>query len=231
MKKYRHLFFDLDHTLWDFEKNSEETLFHLYDLYDLGRFGTFDKTYFYKKYKNINHQLWVEYTAGKISQEELREARFVKTLKKLGLKKSDIPKQIADDYVAICPTKSALFPFTHETLGYLRDKYTLHIITNGFKDVQHIKLNSSNLYEYFNEVITSECCGYKKPQKQIFEHALQRCNVTASECLMIGDNLDADILGARAAGIDQVYFNPDQRRHRRKITYEITCLSQLVEIL
>lgn len=231
MKAYRHIFFDLDHTLWDFEKNSEETIITLYAQFGLHSFGKFDCTSFFKKYSYVNHRMWRLYNQGKINQQQLREARFETTLMKLGLTKEQIPAGLSEAYTTLCPTKAAVFPFTYETLQYLHGKYVLHILTNGFKDVQHVKLSSANLQGFFKEIITSECSGYKKPDRQIFEYALTRTNVKAEDCLMIGDNLEADILGAKNAGIDQVYFNPAKKRHFQKVTYEICCLSELMKLL
>ncbi|MCR5887335.1 HAD-IA family hydrolase [Hymenobacter sp. J193] len=125
-----------------------------------------------------------------------------------------------------------MFPYTYEVLNYLRDKgYRLHLITNGFRDIQYVKLDASRLTEYFEEIVTSECCGHLKPDARIFRHALERTGATAPESLMIGDNLECDVLGAHNAGLDQVYFNPEKRRHFNQITYEISCLSELKEIL
>ncbi|TGE07604.1 noncanonical pyrimidine nucleotidase, YjjG family [Hymenobacter fodinae] len=230
--KYRHLFFDLDHTLWDFEANADETLRHLYEQYDLARYGTFTVDEFIKVYSDINHGLWRLYQNNKITQQQLRASRFPRTFVKLGLSESDSPENISEQFTDILPLKSAVFPYTHEVLNYLRDKgYVLHLITNGFKDIQHVKLKSSNLTHYFQEIITSECCGHLKPDSRIFQHALERTGATAPESLMIGDNLECDVLGAYNAGLDQVYFNPEKRRHFTQTTYEIACLSELKDIL
>lgn len=233
MKTYTHILFDLDHTLWDFEKNSEETLYTLFDEYELAAFDKFDSTSFYKKYKFVNTLLWDQYNKGKINQQELREQRFVKTLTGLGLEAHQVPQGLSEAYTDLCPTKTAVFPYTYEVLAYLQPKYGLHIITNGFKEIQDIKMKASNLHGYFKEVVTSECCGYKKPDKRMFEHALERINVKPEECIMIGDNIECDVEGARAAGIDQVYFNPEKSKSKLspRPTYEIHCLSQLQEIL
>ncbi|PRY10363.1 putative hydrolase of the HAD superfamily [Pontibacter ummariensis] len=233
MKTYTHILFDLDHTLWDFEKNSEETLYSLFDQFGLGSFGKFDSTSFYNKYKFVNTRLWDLYNKGRISQKELRESRFVKTLTGLGLLEHEVPTGLSEAYIDLCPTKTAVFPYTYEVLEYLQPKYGLHIITNGFKEVQHVKMNSSRLHGYFREIVTSECCGFKKPDRRMFEHLLERINVLPADCLMIGDNYECDIEGARAAGIDQVYFNPEKvkGRKRPKPTYEISCLSELKQIL
>ncbi|UOQ54745.1 YjjG family noncanonical pyrimidine nucleotidase [Hymenobacter cellulosivorans] len=230
-KQYRHLFFDLDHTLWDFEKNAEETLRTLFDHHNLGRFGSFTVEEFISRYRDVNHALWRLYQGNKISQQQLRSVRFVRTLTKLGVDEADVPFNISQQFTDILPQKSAVFPFTHEVLDYLHGKYTLHLITNGFKDIQHIKLTSSKLTDYFQEVITSECSGFLKPDARMFRHALERTGAIAAESLMIGDNLECDVLGAYNAGIDQVYFNPDKRRHFASTTYEISCLSELREFL
>ncbi|TPE43884.1 YjjG family noncanonical pyrimidine nucleotidase [Pontibacter mangrovi] len=233
MKTYSHILFDLDHTLWDFEKNSEETIYTLYDQFELARHGKFNCDSFYRKYKFVNTRLWDLYNKGKINQQELRESRFSKTLTGLGLAPHEVPAGISEAYIALCPTKTAVFPYTYDVLEYLQPKYGLHILTNGFKEVQHVKMGASKLQGYFKEVVTSECCGYKKPDRRMFEHLLQRIGVAPEHCLMIGDNYECDIEGARDAGIDQVYFNPEQAKTRRrpKPTYEISCLSKLKEIL
>jgi len=231
VKEYQHLFFDLDHTLWDFEKNAAETIYSLYDIFELHQFGKFTSTDFYKKYSFINQRMWRLFHEGKITQQELRVGRFEITLTKLGLQPEQVPTGLHEAFTTICPTKTAVFPYTHETLSYLKSKYVLHIITNGFKDVQAIKMSSSNLGQYFSEVITSECANCTKPDKKIFQHAMERAGVKPENCLMVGDSLEADILGAKNAGIDQVFFNPDKKRHAQKVTYEISCLSQLMTIL
>jgi len=229
--KYRHLFFDLDHTLWDFEKNANETLHTLYERHDFARYGTFSVDEFIRVYSDINHALWRLYQSNKITQTQLREVRFIRTLTRLGLAEDQIPADISAEFTDILPLKSAVFPYTHEVLDYLKPNYRLHLITNGFNDIQGLKLASSNLTHYFEEVITSEHSGHLKPDPRMFRHALERTGATAAESLMIGDNLECDVLGAYNAGIDQVYFNPAKRRHFNEITHEISCLSELKAFL
>ena len=231
MKAYRHIFFDLDHTLWDFEKNANETLRTLFDRHDFARFNTFKVEEFIRVYSDINHALWRLYQGNKITQQQLRDVRFVRTLTRLGMLEADIPATISAEFTNILPLKSAVFPYTHEVLDYLKPNYRIHLITNGFNDIQGIKLASSNLTHYFEEIITSEHSGHLKPDPRMCRHALERTGATAAESLMIGDNLECDVLGAYNAGIDQVYFNPDKRRHFNQITHEISCLSELKEIL
>ena len=232
MKAYRHLFFDLDHTLWDFETNAHETLEQLFTEYDLARHGLFSFAEFSQRYSDVNHALWRLYQSNKVTQKQLREVRFVRTLSRLGVAEADIPADMSARFTDILPRKAAVFPHTHEVLTYLKDKgYRLHLITNGFEDVQHVKLASSRLTPYFEEVITSEHSGFLKPDPRMFAHALARTGATAAESLMVGDNLECDVLGAYNAGIDQVYFNPDKRRHFAQTTHEISSLDELRDFL
>lgn len=231
-EKYKHIFFDLDHTLWDFDKNCTETLEELYLIHQLEKFPHFTLQEFISRYKEINNQMWKEYNAGKINKQEVRDLRFELTFDKLGVKSEDRPASINDDFLQLCPSKSNVMPFTYEMLDYLREKkYTLHIITNGFKETQHIKLASAGLTEYFSVVVNSEICGFMKPDRKIFQYALEKVSAECDECVMIGDDLFTDILGARNAGLDNIFFNPSGLKHEEKVTYEINCLSELPKIL
>jgi len=232
VKPYHHLFFDLDHTLWDFEKNADETLRHLFDYYDLGRYGTFTVDTFIERYSQTNHALWRLYQNNKITQQHLRDTRFTRTLVRLGVPEAELPADISVQFTDLLPQKTAVFPYTFELLDYLRGKgYALHLLTNGFKEIQYVKLAASKLTDYFQEIVTSECSGWLKPDRRMFAHALARAGATASTSLMVGDNLECDVLGAANAGIDQVYFNPEKRRHFAQVTYEIASLRELRDIL
>jgi putative hydrolase of the HAD superfamily len=231
MALYKHILFDLDHTLWDFDKNCSETLHELYISYDLARFKKFQIDDFIEKYKTINTGLWKQYNSGKITKDEIRGNRFGLTFIELGLKEADVPERINEDFLRICPTKSNLLPYVHEVLSYLKEKYTLHILTNGFFESQHIKINASKIENYFNEIVNSETCGFLKPDKKIFDYALNKIQALPKECIMVGDDLEADVIGARNAGLDHVYFNPKKEIHSEKVTHEISCLSELLTIL
>jgi putative hydrolase of the HAD superfamily len=229
--KYKHLFFDLDHTLWDFEKNSTETLtelFYLFHLKDLGipDLDTFIRTYLYR-----NELMWEQYRYGNITRETLRNKRFTYTLYDLEIEDEKLAKSLSEEYTLRAPYKTNLFPDTHEVLTYLKEKYILHIITNGFRETQFIKMNSTNITHYFSEIILSEEAGFKKPDPNIFFHSLKKANTISEESLMIGDNLDVDIAGARSANIDQVYFNPNKVPHQKETTFEINSLIELKEFL
>ena len=232
-KAYRHLFFDLDHTLWDFEKNANETLRTLFVHYDLARFGTFTVEEFISVYSDINHALWRLYQSNKISQQQLREhpLRAHAGASWAWLRPTFRPP-FRQNSPRFCPRSRPCFPSPTRCSGYLQTKLP------PAPDHEWLQGNSStlswiprSLRTYFQEIITSEHSGYLKPDPRMFEHALERTGATAAESLMIGDNLECDVLGAYNAGIDQVYFNPEKRRHFNQMTHEISCLSELKEIL
>jgi putative hydrolase of the HAD superfamily len=231
MNKYKHLFFDLDHTIWDFDKNAEETLHELYGVYGLKDLGLHSADLFIETYTRNNHRLWAEYHVGKISKAELREARFKQTFLDLGLHPEVIPVGFEDDYVKLCPTKTNLFPDAHETLQYLQSKYTLHLISNGFRESQDIKISGTNLGGYFQHVILSEEVGVNKPDAGIFEHALNLAGATKAESLMIGDSLEADVYGALSFGMDAIYFNPNGLDKPDDVPVQVTQLKELTLLL
>ncbi|MBA3901707.1 MAG: noncanonical pyrimidine nucleotidase, YjjG family [Bacteroidetes bacterium] len=230
MKNYRHLFFDLDLTLWDFEKNSSETLQELHaELCVQGKYNIASHD-FISAYQYYNDILWDQYRLGIITKEGLRVQRFQQALMHFGIEDNLLATEMGDGYIARSPMKTHLFPYTIEILEYLNSKYTLHIITNGFHEVQFIKLDNSGLRKYFKNIITSESSGFKKPDKRIFHHSLYRAKAKSKQSIMIGDHLEVDIVGARNAGLDQIYFNPKKIAHKEMVTYEIDCLSRLKDI-
>ncbi|WP_255486987.1 YjjG family noncanonical pyrimidine nucleotidase [Mucilaginibacter sp. SP1R1] len=231
MKQYKHIFFDLDHTIWDFDKNAEETLHELYHVHQLNAIGLTSANLFIETYTRHNHQLWAQYHLGEISKDELREARFKKTFIELGLHPDTIPADFEDAYVKLCPTKTNLFPHAHETLQYLQQKYTLHLISNGFKESQQLKIAGSNLAGYFQHIIVSEDAGVNKPDKAIFEYALNLAGAAKYESVMIGDSLEADVYGALHFGIDAIYFNPFNAPQPNDVPVQITHLKELTLML
>jgi len=230
MKKYKNIYFDLDRTIWDFDKNAIDTFKDIYQKYELEKiFKNFDN--FYNTYVKHNDILWGLYREGKIEKSVLSYQRFLLTLNEFGNDDIDLAKKIAQDYITISPTKKELFPYAHETLDYLHKKYNLYVITNGFNEVQFTKLKNSDLEKYFAKVFTSEDAGAQKPNPVIFEHALQETQASKQESIMIGDDLEVDVLGAKNVGLDQVYFNPFKQEHTEEITHEINSLKELQEIL
>ncbi|MGV8877643.1 MAG: YjjG family noncanonical pyrimidine nucleotidase [Sphingobacteriaceae bacterium] len=230
--KYRHIFFDLDHTLWDFDKNASETLQELYIAYGLKKIGLPSADLFIETYTRNNHQLWADYHLGKITKEVLRETRFKKTFTDLGLSPELIPLAFEQDYVMICPTKKNLFPHAHETLQYLHGKYNLHLISNGFREATEMKITSTDLGKYFQNIIISEIVGINKPDKAIYAYAFKQANALHNqECIMIGDSLEADVRGALNFGIDAIYFNPLNLETPADIPLQITHLRELIFLL
>jgi putative hydrolase of the HAD superfamily len=229
--KYKHLFFDLDHTLWDFDANAKATLQQLHLDLKLVEKGIHDFDMFYKNYLQHNEKLWARYRNGYIKQEELRIKRMWLTLLDFKVADEALAQQLNELFLQLLPTRTLLFPNTKEVLEYLRAKgYEMHIITNGFELTQHSKLNNSGLNIYFKEVITSEGSNSLKPQKEIFDYALNRAGASAQESIMIGDSIEVDIIGAKAAGLDQVHTNYLGVEQEIKPTYTITELNELVEI-
>lgn len=230
--KYKHIFFDLDHTLWDFEMNAKETLHDLYIHNQLQEKGIDNFDEFFNKYSFHNTKLWDRYTKGFIKQDELRWKRMWLTLLDYKIANEPLSRNLAVQFLELLPAKKNLFPYTMEILSYLSDKkYQLHLVTNGFEAVQHHKLRNSNLTPFFKEVITSEASNSLKPHKEIFDFALQKSGAILTESIMIGDNLDADIQGGINAGMDTVFVNHLNIQAHIKATYEIFDLKELEDIL
>ena len=227
----KHLFFDLDHTLWDFEKNSETALRILYNDLLLDRiFPSFHS--FHHHYKVINAEMWYQYSKGKISKEELRVRRFLDTLGKYEVNDHEIAEELAAGYVRISPYQKNLFPGAQETLQQLKsDGYQLHIITNGFMEIQDIKLRNTEIRDYFNVVLCSEEIGVQKPHEDVFQSALKRAGANAAQSIMIGDNLHTDILGAERVGIRGILFDPHDEHRKGTHDWHIRELKEIPELI
>lgn len=232
-KKYKHVFFDLDRTLWDFETNSHDTLVDMFSYFNLDKYFSNAEDYV-ETFKKFNLLLWDEYHRGKIAKEMLRHQRFYRTLKSGGLDSHDLAEQLDNFYIAECPKHSALMPHTIEVLDYLKEKnYGLHIITNGFNEMQFIKIKDSGLSGYFDSVTTSEIACSMKPHARTFEYAQYPLDTKKRKCLMVGDDWENDIVGAKKFGWDQVFYDPMRLNMDKPFrpTYEIFDLLELIEIL
>ena len=206
--KYKHLFFDLDHTIWDFEANSRLSLAELYQSMNLAAKGVDDFDLFHQNYLVHNDKLWDRYRKGFIKVDELRWKRMWLTLLDFKIADEPMAREMGTVFLDLLPTRKILFPYTLEILDYLTEKkYQLHLITNGFEKTQHSKLKNSGLDKYFIEVITSEGSNSLKPHKEIFDYAFKKTGASPEQSIMIGDTIDVDILGAVNAGIDQVHVN------------------------
>jgi len=230
--KYQHIFFDLDHTLWDFEANAKATLQDLYALHQLSDKGIDSFNHFFERYSYHNERLWDRYTKGFIKQDELRWKRMWLALLDFKIADEPLSRQMAVDFLEKLPFKNAVFPYTNEILIYLTQKgYQLHLITNGFEAVQHKKLYNAGLQGYFKKVITSEVSNSLKPNKEIFLFAMEQAGAVAENSIMIGDNLDADIQGAVNVGMDSIFVNHLGIEPHIQATYAVSHLQQLENIL
>ena len=206
-KNIQHVFFDLDHTLWDFDKNSEMAFATIFKQ-NHPEIAIAD---FIAKYAPINQACWKLYQYDKITHEELRYKRLKDSFDALNYPISDAAiYQMAEDYIAFLPDNNHLFDGAIEILDYLNEKYQLHIITNGFANVQYKKIANSNIDTYFTTITNSEMAGVKKPNPIIFQHALDLAQAEKENSIMIGDCLEADVRGALDFGIDAVFFNPNK---------------------
>jgi putative hydrolase of the HAD superfamily len=218
-----HVFFDLDHTLWDFDKNSELTFEKIFQMNNID----IHLKEFLEVYEPINLRYWKLYREEQIDKESLRYKRLSDTFKALNYKvKSRIINKLSVDYINHLSTFNHLFDGAIEILDYLEPKYELHIITNGFKEVQQGKLNNANINQYFKTVTNSEMVGVKKPNPKIFNHALTLAKANIENSIMIGDNLEADILGALDFGIDAICFN----YHKENLANGIKFVDNLLDL-
>ncbi|WP_300569395.1 YjjG family noncanonical pyrimidine nucleotidase [Flavobacterium sp.] len=227
MKTYiKHIFFDLDHTLWDFDKNSELA----FDTIFKKDHPTIATAEFVKVYAPINQACWKLYQKDQMTHDELRYSRLKQSFDALNYTISDSQiDQISDQYIEYLPEFNHLFDDTIEVLDYLNQNYNLHIITNGFAQVQDKKINNSNIGHYFKTITNSEKAGVKKPNPSIFEHALQLAGAEKDQSVMIGDCLDADVNGALSFGIDAIFFNPNHLEVVGDIN-QISTLAQLKKL-
>ena len=231
MKTYQHIFFDLDRTLWDFDAAAEVAFERIYEKYDLKSLGIPSAHEFHQVYHPLNERLWELYRENKITKDDLNRTRFVLPLEHYGIHDTALADRLSDDYVYWSPRIVRLIPGTMELLEYLKPKYHLHLITNGFQEVQHTKLNGSGMTPFFDTLTVSEEVGVKKPNPEIFHYALNKANAKPQESLMIGDEMAVDIDGARAAGIDQVFFNPNGEHVGGERTYEVKSLLDIKAVL
>lgn len=217
------VFFDLDHTLWDFEKNSAITFRTIFEKHNI----EMDHERFIELYVPINERYWKLYRDGHITQEELRYGRLKEAFELVGYEIEDeFLHTLAAEYITLLPESNHLFDGAIEILEYLKPKYSLHIITNGFHGVQAGKLKNSNIEHYFETVTNSEIAGCKKPHAGIFEYALKAANAEKCHSIMIGDCIEADVQGALDCGIDAIYFN----EFRKEAHPSVTQIHHLLEL-
>jgi len=224
MNSFKHIFFDLDHTIWDFDKNSKFTFKKIFQLNNIN----LDIDVFLEAYFPINTSYWKLYRANNISKQDLRFGRLKDTFKSIDLNISTkLIHKLSEDYIKFLSTFNFLIEDSLKVLEYLNKKYTLHIITNGFQEVQNEKLLNSNIYHFFSTITNSEMVGVKKPNKKIFQVALDKANANKTNSIMIGDNLDADVIGALKFGMSSILFN----FHKEDVPADIDSIDKLDELI
>lgn len=230
--KYQHLFFDLDHTLWDFDANARESLEEIYREFNLysRAINSFEK--FYDVYEVHNNILWNRFEHGYITGEELKWKRMWLTLLDFRIADDKLSRDMGEYYMEILPEKDRVFDYTFEILSYLTAKgYMLHLLTNGFEKTQRRKLTRSKLDGYFTNIITSEIANSTKPLKEMFDFALKQTGGQLENSIMLGDNPDTDLAGANNIGMDCVFVNHAHKNIRPHYTYMVCHLKELEKIL
>jgi len=230
LKTYKHLFFDLDNTLWDFKANAREAFYDVFET--LGLFEQIpDFNEFLKLYEKYNEHLWEEYRKGKLRKDHMRVERLVLAFRELGVENMELIQTVSDLYLQTAPGKTNLFPGVHESLYYLSKKYKLYILTNGFAEIQMQKINNCGLKGYFTKLFMAEMVGYQKPDRRFFEYAIKSVHAHKADCLMIGDDPEADVRGGWNAGIDQVFCNTQNKKCAIEPTWVVNSIASLMDIL
>jgi putative hydrolase of the HAD superfamily len=207
MQNIKHIFFDLDRTLWDFETNSRRIIIDLFHEHNLESRCNAKYDAFIELYENVNQLLWDKLRAGEISKQQLRSSRFYNSMQQFGYDDFELGYKLEEEYVKRSPYQKSLMPGAFELLEHLNPNYKLHIITNGFKEVQHIKLEHAEIKRFFDVVMISEEVGVAKPDPEIFINAMEKANALAHESVMIGDDLHVDVRGAIGAGMRAVHLD------------------------
>lgn len=227
----RCIFFDLDHTLWDYDTNARDTLYEMFSAFKLAEMGVPVFEHFFRSFQEVNFELWDLYDRGLIKQEVLRLERFKRVMAKFDVCDDSICAHLNNRFMVECPKKSGLMPGAHDTLLYLSSRYRLTIITNGFEEIQHMKIQSGKLGGYFDHVVTSQKAGCRKPNAAIFEMALTLNGVAPHEAVMIGDNPLTDISGAKNAGLHAVWLDAAKSEAPSTADFRIQALEDLKQIL
>jgi len=228
---YRSLFFDLDDTLWDTAHNNKACLEEIYDDQNFGRYyPSFED--FYAIYMPHNDILWARYRNHEINRRTLILERLLHVLRPMGIDDEECALKLNNDFLRRTTTKTKLIEGALEILAYLCPKYRLFILSNGFREIQSLKMHNSGLAPYFERILLSEDVSIQKPHKEIFDYALKNTNSRRAESLMIGDSWEADMVGAQNARIDQLWYNPHNKAAKgRPPTFTVCSLTAIKKIL
>jgi YjjG family noncanonical pyrimidine nucleotidase len=226
-----HIFFDLDHTLWDYNRNCEEALEEIFVNFQLQNIGITNSKILITNFHIVNENLWKLYDTHQITASELRTRRFREIFDLFSISDHTLCDQLHEAYMDLSPNKPHVLPGTTEILEYLHPKYNLHIITNGFFDNQAMKMKAAGITHFFKSVTCSHSAKARKPEKAIFEFALNQAKATVNQSVMIGDNYDVDILGAKNVGMDFVFFNPSNNFMKNEEKSMVKHLLELKDFL
>jgi putative hydrolase of the HAD superfamily len=233
MKSITHIFFDLDHTLWDTDKNAKESLKELHEEIKIQDNFNVSFDLFHATYQKHNDVLWKKYAKHEVTKEDVRINRFKNTLEELNVFDDSINEFFASHFVIRTPLKKNLIEGAIELMEVVKNRYTLSIITNGFKEVQYIKMEESGLRKYFEHIFISEEVGHNKPSPDIFKYAMDKSGAAEPEnCLMIGDSLEADIYGSTSVGMKAIYLSPESTIDSNEKNYlTVSSLNQIKTLL
>lgn len=232
MTRYQHIFFDLDNTLWDFDKSSILAFDKIFEIFNLINYGIPSAKDFHKTYFDHNNRLWDLYRKGIIDKDFLKIERFRLPLNDYGIADEKLATDLGESYTDYAARLVALVPNTMEVLNYLKEKnYKIHLITNGFLEVQSIKMQASGLDKMIDSSFVSEVVGFKKPDHRIFHHAMKQVGGNIENSVMIGDDLSVDIIPAKEIGMTHIYFNRKRITHNETLDHEIENLIEIKEIL
>ena len=232
MTRYQHIFFDLDNTLWDFDRSSILAFDKIFEIFDLINYGIPSAEDFHKTYFDHNNRLWDLYRKGVIDKDFLKIERFRLPLKDYGITDEKLASDLGESYTDYAARLVALVPNTMDVLDYLKEKnYKIHLITNGFLEVQSIKMQASGLDKMIDSSFVSEVVGFKKPDHRIFHHAMKEAGGNIENSVMIGDDLSVDIIPAKEIGMTHIYFNRKKISHNEKLDYEIYDLIEICDII
>lgn len=231
MPRYKNIFFDLDDTLYDFSAASREAFKETYDLLEYGRFfESFDR--YMEIYTPRNLELWEIYGRGEITKEELNRARYSHPLEVVGVHDSGLAMRFCREALGRIPTKNMLIPGAKELLDYLAPKYNLFILSNGFRELQAHKMETTGIIGYFKEIILSDHIGVNKPGAALFLYALEKAGARTEESIMVGDMFGTDIAGAAGIGMDQIFLNrKGETQLPFRPTYEVRRLADIMQLL
>ncbi len=232
MTKYQHIFFDLDNTLWDFDRSSILAFDKIYDIFGLIDYGIPSASHFHHTYFEHNNRLWEQYRQGKIDKEFLKNERFRLPLEDYGIYDEKLAHDLGESYTDYAARLVSLVPNSLEILNHLKEKgYNIHLITNGFLEVQDIKMKASGLDKLIDKSFISEEVGFKKPDHRIFYHAMETVGGTVENSVMVGDDLAVDIIPAKEIGMFHIYFNRKKISHDEKLDCEIYDLIEIRDII